>query len=516
MGRGQCSVLSAATSAQYRPHFSESGRVNGFAETGNTGSLGLLAADMNNDGEVDIVQAGSSGTIVSVESDGSFASTPLSAFSGQAAIADFDNDGDLDICAISTVRGEAAALFANNGAAAFSVMTSLGLGSSVSGTEALSAADLNGDGICDIALFGSSGNWAMLGAISTGATPGSSTLSYSLSSSVFPNTVADKRDGKYCASADINNDGFPDFFYNGLNGTLFVSSGGATYTRNAYGISPAVLDSDQNGAAFADIDNDGILELICGNRGGALTLWRRTSTSGTFSNIASSRGLTSVNNVAGVATGDFNNDGDLDLLLTFTSGTVALYASSGGSTPSFTLANLEGISTECAGGDVMFTDEDYDGNLDVAFSSQSSVYPSRLYLNSGNYVAAGTTPAAASSYLFVRVIGRGVGGINRAAVGTRVELWNSTNTVFLQRRDLGGARGMGGQETLTAHFGGINPSQTYTVRVVNGTRSYSATVIPAGATTTIGERDVAQMYTFDENTIATIQVQRWRDVTSDD
>lgn len=509
-------VVTASTSGQYRPHYSEAGRVNGFARPGATGALGLMAADLNNDGEVDSIQAGSAASTISTNTEASFASTPLSAFTGQAAFADFDNDGDIDVCGLSTARGEAAAMFANDGSAGLTAMTSLGLGSSVYGTDALAAVDINADGICDVAMFGSSGNWAMLGALTSSGTSAPSTLSYSLSSTAFPNLVSDKRDGKYCASADINNDGYVDFYYNAFGGTFFVSSGGGAYTRNALGIAPGIVDSDSNGAAFADLDNDGIVELICGNRSGALSLWRRTSTAGSFSNIASSRGLSSVNNVAGVATGDFDNDGDLDLLMTFTSGYAALYSSSGGATPSFTLANLEGVSTECVGGDAMFLDVDNDGNLEVAFNSQSTTYPSRLYLNTGNYVAAGTTPPAESSYLYVRVLGRGIGGINKAAVGTRVELWNATNTVFLQRRDLGGARGMGGQESLLAHFGGIDPSRTYTIRVMNGARSYTATVVPAAATTTIGGIDITQMFTFDESAVATLQVTRWREVSSDD
>jgi hypothetical protein len=225
--------------------------------------------------------------------------------------------------------------------------------------------------------------------------------------------------------------------------------------------------------------------------------------------------LSGITNVCGVAAGDFDNSGSQSLVLTTTTGSVQLWKNSGYPSYTFTKDLLQGLSTECTGGDVMFVDYNMDGNLDVAMSYETGSRFSRLYRNNGAYVAIGGTPAANSSYLFVRVLGKGSGGINRAGIGSRVELWDATGTTLLQRRDIGSARGLAGQDMLWAHFGGLDGATTYKVKVFSGARAYSAQVVPGSVSTTIGSTVIPQMYTLDESTMPTIKVTRWREVTSD-
>ena len=71
-----------------------------------------------------------------------------------------------------------------------------------------------------------------------------------------------------------------------------------------------------------------------------------------------------------------------------------------------------------------------------------------------------------------------------------------------------------GQEPLVAHFGGVNPNSTYTLRVVNGRRQFSALVVPSAASTTIGSTVIPQMYTAVEPT--QLRVTRWRTVSADE
>ena len=199
--------------------------------------------------------------------------------------------------------------------------------------------------------------------------------------------------------------------------------------------------------------------------------------------------------------------------MTMTTGQVRLYVNGGAPAYSFTLNLLQGVSTENANGDAMFIDADNDGNLDVVFNSTSASYASRLYHNQGTYVYGADSPA---NYLMVRMVGRGAGATNMAGVGVRVELWNAANTTFLQRREIGQARGVGGQDPLWVHFGGVNPDLPYTVRVVSGSRTYSAQVTPGATVTTIGGVDVPQLYTFQEPVGANVRIVRWREVSQDD
>ena len=220
--------------------------------------------------------------------------------------------------------------------------------------------------------------------------------------------------------------------------------------------------------------------------------------------MPAARGVSLSEGCVAAAAGDFDNDGDLDLLITTTGNRpLRLFRGTGLPSLQFTSETRHGVSIEGGGGDCGFVDANLDGQLDIIVGSESISYPSRLFMNQ----------LSSSAYLFVRVVGRGSGGINTSGVGSRVELWNATNTKFLQRRDLGTARGLG-QEPLIAHFGGIDPKATYTIRVVNGRRSITQTVVPGAASTTIGSTVIPQMVTLKET--STMRVVRWREVSQDE
>lgn len=534
-------VVPATASAQYRPRFVEVGRQDGFAQTGATQKLGLVVGDVDGNGYQDVMQASSAGSRLTLNTEGGFTTSNMGATTGQMAVFDANNDGFLDLAWTTTASTEGVSVLRGNGTGLFTAMATLGTATTITSTDALAVADLNNDGYCDIAVFGNSGNYALLATpngiltstttVSPGSSNGSpsqvpnasggaalvtasvSTFTYTVSNSIFPTAATDRRDGKYVCSGDINNDGAPDFFYNGLGGTFFVSDGTGRYTRTALGFSSGLTDSDANGATLADLNNDNILELISPNVRGALTYWGRSSTTGNFSDQTSARGLNGIANAASVAAGDYDNDGDQDLLITMVSGQVRLYANSGAPSYAFTLNLLEGVSTENAYGDAVFVDSDNDGYLDVAFNSTSATYPSRLYRNQGTYVYGEESP---KNYLMVRMVGRGAGATNWAGVGVRVELWNAANTTFLQRREIGAARGAGGQDPLWAHFGGVNPNLPYTVRVISGSHTYSAQVTPGSALTTIGGVDVPQLYTYTEPPGTNVRIVRWREVSQDD
>ena len=506
-------VTTAANSGINRPRFNEVGRFLGFDQVTSANTQGLAAGDFRATGKVGLLQAVTSATVVDLGQAGGFGAVALGVgATGQTALLDANNDGYLDIAMADSSLTNGARFVTGSASAFTTAGTMLSAAGTVSGTKALAAMDVNGDGICDLVMFGSSGNIAMLGALSAGSP---AVLSYALSTATFPNTVSDRTSGGFVATGDINNDGYPDVFYNAYGGIFFVSNGDGTYSRATLGISPGLTATDRNGAVLVDLDNDGILELVCGNRSGSLTVWKRTSTTGNFSNATSTFGLSSITNVCGISAGDFNNSGSQSLILTRTTGNVQLWKNSGYPSYTFTKDDLQGVSTECSGGDVMFADYNMDGNLDVALTYEAGSRMSRLYRNNGAYVPSGGVPPANSSYLFVRVLGKGASGINKAGIGARVELWDAAGTTLLQRRDIGSARGLGGQDMLWAHFGGVDAATTYTLKVFGGARAYSVQVVPGTVSTTIGSTVIPQMFTFDESTIATIRVTRWREVTSD-
>src|SRR6185436_1549337 len=88
----------------------------------------------------------------------------------------------------------------------------------------------------------------------------SPSLSGTISATYGLNAAGDNGNGDYASSADVNNDGYLDFFFNYSGGKLFVSYGAGNYTRNNYSI--AVTLNDKVGSAWGDYDNDGGMDLF--------------------------------------------------------------------------------------------------------------------------------------------------------------------------------------------------------------------------------------------------------------
>src|SRR5262245_39848028 len=86
---------------------------------------------------------------------------------------------------------------------------------------------------------------------------------------------------------------------------------GVTFTRVTTG--PIVTDSGHSfGCAWGDYDNDGDLDLIVGRGYGDASALYRNNGNGTFTRV--SNAITeAVGDTDGVVWGDYDNDGDLDL-----------------------------------------------------------------------------------------------------------------------------------------------------------------------------------------------------------
>ncbi len=138
---------------------------------------------------------------------------------------------------------------------------------------------------------------------------------------------------------------------------------------------PDVADSS---VAWGDYDNDGDLDLLLTGDTGTEIISRVYRNDGeTFADISAP--LPEVK-LGSVAWGDYDNDGDLDLLLTGDTGSEIIshvYRNDDG-TFNATMAGLPGVDTSS----VAWGDYDNDGDLDILLTGRNDVGPiSRVYRN---------------------------------------------------------------------------------------------------------------------------------------
>ena len=161
-------------------------------------------------------------------------------------------------------------------------------------------------------------------------------------------------------------------YHNNGNGTFTDVSekAGMWDTIGTYGLSVTV----------ADFDNDGWPDIYVANDSTAATYYQNQK-DGTFKDVAIEAGIAyspdgKPQAGMGVAVGDFNRDGLLDIVKTnFAGDTDSLYQNLGdGTFEDHTYLSGLGINTRYLGWGVSFVDVDNDGWLDI-FISNGHVYP---------------------------------------------------------------------------------------------------------------------------------------------
>ena len=298
-------------------------------------------------------------------------------FISASAVGDYDNDGDLDLLLSGrTGAGQIITrLYRNDGGGNF-VDTALVVPQVESG--ALAWGDFNNDGFLDFVL--------------TGVDAQTNTHAQ-----VFRNngngTFTDLNAGLVAFQsgtatwADFNNDGFADLLLTGYspasgNATakLYRNTGGTGFVEMAAGL-PGVTDG---AAAWGDYDNDGDLDLLLTGVDSALEPITRLYRNDGGSFVNSGVALPGV--FAGAAAfGDYNNDGRLDILVTGFDYTFDpqswVLRNAGGGAFINAPAGLPGVGFSSAA----WGDFDNDGYLDVALAGEDLTFTpiSRIYHNNG-------------------------------------------------------------------------------------------------------------------------------------
>ena len=192
------------------------------------------------------------------------------------------------------------------------------------------------------------------------------------------------------AWGDYDNDGDLDILLNGYdeNGNpiskIYRNNGDNSFTEQT-GIS--ITGVAYGSTAWGDYDNDGDLDILLtgGYYDGSfhyVSKIYRNDGNNIFTDI--NAGLTSVDG-SSVAWGDYDNDGDLDILLTGKSSSEGkiskIYRNDGSDIFTDINAGLTGINISS----VDWGDYDNDGDLDILLTGYGgSNYISKIYRNDGN------------------------------------------------------------------------------------------------------------------------------------
>lgn len=279
---------------------------------------------------------------------------------------DFNDDGRLDVISAASV-GDELILHANQGSNTFTDQT-LAI---FNGVRVLDIGDIDGDTNPDIVAGSQAENeirWYK--GDGSGAIVASSTVASSTDATAVTELVV----------VDLNDDDVLDVVSVGASQdeiVLHENDGSGNFTSRVIFTLPRV---SRHNLGFGDFNNDGNTDLIHVSRDESLVRWLRNEGDGNYTPITIASG---VSNVSGLSVADINGDGEEDVAVASVTGDlIQWYAGDGAggfSTANVVTTNHPSISTVATG------DMDNDGDIDIiGGSANSSVGSLILYKNFGD------------------------------------------------------------------------------------------------------------------------------------
>jgi len=380
--------------------------------------------------------------------------------------ADIDNDGNLDLYATSGATGgeRTDRLWINRGNGTFEDGTEAAGGmTDLYTTEGAAWGDYDGDGLVDLYL--ASYERPRTETFTEYGVGFPDILYHNEGGGVFTDVTADcgmappfgeHLSGRGVNWGDFDNDGDLDIFvsnYRLQENFLWRNEGDGSFVNVAPELGVSGRETDgwwghTIGSEWGDYDNDGDLDLMCANLAhpryievsDMSTLLRNDGPPNwSFADRRAGVGVKYAETHSDPSWFDADADGDLDLFIT------AIYPNCG----SFLYRNmgrgrfeditwLAGVRSFNGWGCAV-SDYDVDGDLDLVVGSGSGL---RLFRNDGAARAAGT-----SHYLSVVTVGT---NSNRSGIGARVTVTGDRGT---QIREVEGGKGTTSQHSLAAFFG---------------------------------------------------------------
>ena len=286
--------------------------------------------------------------------------------------------------------------------------------------------------------------------------------------------VEDATDGDYGSATDYNDDGWVDIVVRKRNQVDLFENNGGTF-QNGVDIDDA-NNGNKGAVAFGDLDNDGDFDMFWTENG--TNQVHQNNGDGTWTGLGAATGIptTFSGQMEGLAFGDVDNDGDLDIFLanggSGSSNNSLLYLNqinNGGGAMSFVDS---GLSFNNRGEGSTFIDIDSDGDLDLYMNRSGS---NALYINN-----LGATSRANHVYVNIIEDRDDFGLINteeRFGIGATVKIIDCDGNVISGTREVNGGYGHGTQGPGIIHFGLPGGPNTPVVLEISYPRTTTGRVI---------------------------------------
>jgi hypothetical protein len=372
--------------------------------------------------------------------------------------ADADNDGDLDAF-VSGLDTDGSFLFRGMGGGGMAAEGGSGLtGTSIKGTGC-AWGDYDADGFVDLALAVYAGALGMSGPSRIFRNLGDGTFA-----EVAVGDVSGVSDTHHHVTwADYDGDGDLDlFFATGPVGSLApdrmyrnlrVETGTATFQAIATGVL-ATDARDSQTLSFADYDNDGDLDGYAINYTTIGNQLYRNDGGGAFTKITTGAIVTTTGAAHGVAWGDYDNDGDLDVFVVRDNNQTDRYYRNNGDGTFASVTTGAFVTTARSGYSACAGDYDQDGDLDLFVPTARSEGPGVLWRND---------LANGHHWIELTLVGT---VSNRSAIGAKARVRAVVSGApRTQMREIAASTGYGGQGMLAAHFGLGDATVADTVRI---------------------------------------------------
>jgi len=240
---------------------------------------------------------------------------------------DYNNDGQLDLYVAHSGVGpnfimEADVLYLNNGDGTFiDVTAEAGLEKNEGDARHAGSLDYDNDGYLDLYVYNPTWNGALDNRLLLYRNNGDSTFTDVTEDAGIERVAGGARSGSG-TFADYDNDGDLDMYFIFFWGdsVFYENNGDGTFTDQTVkaGLEGDLWDFQNFHTTSGDYDNDGDMDIYLSNGTGVGTIvpavLYRNNGDGTFTDVAEEAGVSEDRNGRAVAFFDYDNDGDLDLL----------------------------------------------------------------------------------------------------------------------------------------------------------------------------------------------------------